>query len=78
MKTFTISEREVFSLRDVQVSFVVNFDGLVSLVQIDIRCKFTGFYVKADFEAFSQTGKTALEEVCARWYNSQFAPTPAA
>lgn len=70
-KIFTISDREVKSLRDIQVAFKYDDNGNVTILQLESHSEFTGYYETLDFHKLSPRHFIRLEQICKSWVEAQ-------
>lgn len=72
-RVFTISDDNVASLRDLQVSFRMS-GASAEIIQIESHSEFTGFYELMDLSKFSNGAKRRLEDICEKWLFTQSFP----
>lgn len=70
-KTYIISSDDIGTLQDLQVAFKVDQFQTVEIEQVEIHCKYTGFFETADLSRFSKLALRNVEQICADWYNRQ-------
>lgn len=72
-KTFMISDREIDTIPNLQVSFHLS-RSIVVIEQIELYCDFSGFFQVVDLSKYSPSAKTRLEQICADYYNNVIVP----